>query len=65
MSGMLNNGGHGNDPSIETEEGAQAEGYDIEAQDFFDVPTADCTTFYDDCHGDDYPGRPRAEPSAG
>jgi hypothetical protein len=53
MSGMLNNGGYGNDYGIGMEEGTQAEGYDIEAQAFFDVPTADCTAFYDDGQGGD------------
>jgi hypothetical protein len=53
MFGMLNDGSHGNDTGIGTEEGTQAEAYDIEAQAFFDVPTADYTAFYDDGQGED------------
>jgi hypothetical protein len=53
MFGMLNNDGHGNDNGIGTEEGTQAEAYDIDRQPFFDMATIDCTTFYDDGQGED------------
>jgi hypothetical protein len=46
MADMLNNGGHVNDNGIGTEEGTQAEAYAIEGQPFFDMATADCTTFF-------------------
>jgi hypothetical protein len=52
MFGMLNIVSHGNDTGIGTEEGTQAEAYDIEAQAFFDVPTGDCTTFNDNGQGE-------------
>jgi hypothetical protein len=43
---LINNGGHGN--GIGTEEGTQAEAYDIDEQPLFDVPSANCTAFYAD-----------------
>jgi hypothetical protein len=53
MDSMLNNGGHANGNAIGTEEGTQAEPYDIEGHPFFDMATADCTTFFVDGQGED------------
>jgi hypothetical protein len=46
MFDLINNGSEGN--VIGTEEGTQSKDYDIDGQAFFDVPSADCTAFYDD-----------------
>jgi hypothetical protein len=53
MDGMLNNGGHANGNAIRTEEGTQAEAYDIEGHPFLDMATADCMTFFADGQGED------------
>jgi hypothetical protein len=36
-----------------TEEGTQAEAYDIDGQPLFDVPSANCMAFYADSQGED------------
>jgi hypothetical protein len=48
---MLNNAGHANGNAIGTEEGTQAEAYDIEGHPFFDMATADCTALFVDGQG--------------
>jgi hypothetical protein len=53
MDDMLNNGGHANGNVIGTEECTQAEAYDIDAQPFFDMATADCMAFFVDGQGED------------
>jgi hypothetical protein len=51
MFGLINNGRNGN--GIWTEEGTQAESYDINGQPLFDVPSANCIAFYADGQGED------------
>jgi hypothetical protein len=53
MDNMLNNGGHANGNVIGTEEGTQAEAYDIEGHLFFDLASADYTKFFVDGQGED------------
>jgi hypothetical protein len=53
MDDMLNNGGHANSNAIGTEEGTQAEAYDIEGHPFFDMATAEYTAFFVDGQGED------------
>jgi hypothetical protein len=51
MYGMINDGGHtGN--GLGTEQGTQAEGFEIESEPLFDEPTAAPTAMYDDANND-------------
>jgi hypothetical protein len=61
MFDMINNGGHGNGNAVGTEEGTQAESYDIEGQSFFDVPPTNYTAFYADGQGEDESGEDDAD----
>jgi hypothetical protein len=51
MFGLINNDDDSND--IGTEEGTQAEAYDIDVQPLFDMTSANCTTFYVNGQGED------------
>jgi hypothetical protein len=51
MFNLINNGGDGNGKG--TEEGTQAEAYDIDGQPLFDMPSANCMAFYADSQGED------------